>query len=1198
MVYNPIREPGTRSIEKPSGRKSVGLVLASLHTGASVAAWPGVADAAERADVDLFCFPGGRIGLRDAYEASRNAIYDLAAEAPLDGALIWASTLSGADTTEAVEGFIDRYRDIPLASLSAGVEGVPIVTFDYYGGMREAVEHAAVHHGYRRIAFVRGPERHLGAQERYQAYLDTLKRLSLPEDPRLVSSPWPWDSGASAARELLDARGLKPGADFDALIAASDLMALWAVRELQSRGCRIPEDVAVIGMNNTIESRLTSPSLTTVDCPFAEMGALGLSVLLEGIERRSSGTGRPPRADERKLETKLVRRRSCGCEPAPPAVDDEPAAPGESAVGEAARAAGVSGRLERDWVGPLAEAWEAAVSGGGPAEDARFLDVLGRIADRSMRAGMEIGRWQGAITALRRSALRRAARAGEAPADRDRMEELAGRARVLVAEAAERSQAYRSWELERRDDALRALDHELVASLEPRGLSRILMDKLPPLGIESAYVCRYADYGPDGRAAMVAGFRDGRDLSGDAELSAPFPAGDLLPRGAFPDRRLSYVVEPLFFHDSPIGYALFEIGNRAGVVYERLRDSVSDALRGALMFERVEAARAEAVRADRIKSRLLTNVTHELRSPVDMILRGARKLLEELGPAGPKAAAEAERIRASAEHQKRLVNDLLDLSRAEIDELDLSLAPLDPEPALREVFGLFASQASPSVEWRIDLPPRLPLVMADEFRFRQVLINLLGNAAKFTRSGSIALSARIAPPEIRISVADTGPGIPEDMLPSIFEPFVSLGAAGGEDGGPKGVGLGLSIARHIAALHSGRLEAASEPGRGATFTLSLPLPAADGRPAREPAAARGAGRPGCILLVSSSEGVPPEIAALAAERGLAVRRIGMREIEEGGLEGVAPAAIAWDSSAAGPEERMLFRALRQESALMSAPLIVFGRDGGASALVDRLGAAEVVEAAALFGSSRADPGAPIVAADDDARALEELRSTLERAFPGARIIEAGDGEEALAAARASRPRLVALDLSMPGLSGIEVIRRMRADERLCSVPAILITSKTITLDDVRAIEGRGRVVLRNKGVLGEDEAAREAVAAAAGDSLLPAATSAIVKKAVAFLNARYSGQLTRWQVAQSVNASEDYLSRVFRRELGLTPWEYLTRLRIKRAKELLMSDADAISAVGAKVGFPDAAYFSRVFKKVTGSTPQAFREGGGPGGGP
>lgn len=1162
-------------------------MLASLHTGASVAAWPGVAQAAERADVDLFCFPGGRIGLRDGYEASRNAIYDLAAGAPLDGALIWASTLSGADTAQAVDRFIDRYRDIPLVSLSTGVEGVPIVTFDFYGGMRDAVAHAAVVHGYRRIAFIRGPELHPGAQERYRAYLDTLRDLSLAVDPRLVSSPYPWDSGALAARELLDERRLAPGADFDALVAASDLMALWAVRELQSRGYRIPEDVAALGMNNSIESRLTTPPLTTVDCPFAELGALGFSVLLDLIRNRSAGS-RAPEPEVRKLRTRLMARRSCGCLPSTLAAAEAAPDRGDPEAAVVAAAAGVSERLERDWVRPLAEAWDAAVAeAGGRAEEARFLDVLGRILDRATRAGMEIGNWQGAVSALRRATLGRTG-----PAYRDRLEELAGQARILVAEAAERSQAYRAWELERRDDALRALDHELLGSFEPRALSGILRESLPRLGIGSAFVCRYEDYGPEGRASLVAGFKDGRDIDGPP--SALFPARDLLPPGAFPDRRLSYVVEPLFFHDAPIGYALFEIGNGAGVVYERLRDSVSNALRGALMFERVEDARAKAVRADQIKSRLLTNVTHELRTPVDLILRGSRRLLGDARTDKAAADAEIERIRASAEHQKRLVDDLLDLSRAEIDELDVSLRPLDPEAALREVFGLFESQSPPSVEWRLDIPSRVPLIMADDFRFRQILMNLLGNAAKFTTSGSVTLSAEIVPPELRISVADTGPGIPEDLLPCIFDPFVSIGSAGRKEGDRRGVGLGLSIARHIAALHSGRLEVESRPGQGATFTLSLPLPVLEGRSARVEGADSNASRPpDCVLFVSSSDSVPPEIAQHASSLGLAVRRVGLKEVEDGALDAIEPAAIAWESSPSSPEERMLFRRIRQDRRLASLPLLVFGGSGGTSALVDRLSPRDIV-GAAMCCAGGAGPGAPIVAADDDAEALESLRATLAEAFPGAEIVTTRDGEEALAAARERRPRLVALDLSMPGLSGIEVIRRMRADEGLYSIPAILITSKTITLDDVRAIEGQGRVVLRNKGILNEEEAAREAALAASGESLLPANTSAIVKKAVAFLNSRYSSPLTRWQVAQSVNTSEDYLSRIFRRELGLSPWEYLTRLRIQRAKELLMSDADSVALVGAKVGFPDAAYFSRVFKKVTGSTPQAFRDGATP----
>ncbi len=845
-------------------------------------------------------------------------------------------------------------------------------------------------------------------------------------------------------------------------------------------------------------------------------------------------------------------------------------------------------RLERDWARPLAEAWLAAsAASGGAREGERFLDLFGRVMERAARAGMEIGPWQEAITVLR----------GSAP-DGRRSEALAARARVLAAEAAERCQANRAWELERRDDALRDLDHELLVSFGSRGLSGILRDRLPALGVESAFVCRYEDYGPEGRASLAAGFADGRDLG--SPPSEPFPAVDLLPAGAFPDRRLSYVVEPLFFHDAPIGYALFEIGNRAGVVYERLRDSVSNALRGALMFERVEEAREKAVRADRIKSRLLSNVTHELRTPVDMTLRGARKLLGGAMAEDPSSRGELERIRASAEHQKRLVDDLLDLSRAEIDELDLSLAPLDPEAILRECFGLFASQSPPEVEWRLELPGRMPLIMADGFRFRQILMNLLGNAAKFTASGSVTLRAEIAPPEMRVSVSDTGPGIPEETLPFIFEPFVSVGPETGSEGGRRGTGLGLSIARHIAVLHSGALEAESRPGSGSTFTLSLPLPS--GEIAGEGGARAPSGGRGLILLVSSSERIPPEIAAIADSRGLDIRRVDPNAADGAAAAGgaaapgaAAVAAIAWDSSESEHGERMLFRRLRQDPAYASLPLIVLGGSGAASALVDRLSPAEIAGAAALCGSARAARGAsPILAADDDAEALESLRAILAEAFPGAEIATAGDGEEALRIIRSIKPRLVALDLSMPGLSGIEVIKRMRSDESLCSIPAILVTGKTITLDDVRELEGRSRVIMRNKGVLSAEEAAREAALAASGESMLPAGTSAIVKKAVAFLNARYPSPLTRWQVAQSVNASEDYLSRVFRRELGLTPWEYLTRLRVQRAKELLMTGTDAVALVGAKVGFPDPAYFSRVFKKATGMAPQAFREGSKP----
>ncbi len=1175
-----------RSANKLGGRTSVGFVLASLHTGASIAAWPGVARAAELADVNLFCFPGGRLGLRAGYEASRNAIYDLAARSPIDGALIWASSLSGAATAvPALDEFVDRYRDIAVASLSSGVSGLPIVTFDYYAGMRDAIVHAATAHGYSRMAFVRGPAGHPGAEERRRAFSDTLRELGLEEDPRLSSSPFPWESGALAARELLDDRGLIPGRDFDVLIVSSDLMALAAIKELQSRGYRVPEDVAILGINNGVESRIAAPPLTTADCPFAELGALGLATVLEAIAARRDGPGAAP-PSSRRLKPRLIVRRSCGC----PSSSNPPAAgAGRSLEEGIAAEVGLEPERARDWVAPLVESWRDAVRGAGPE---RFIDLLGRVLDRTAHADMDMGPWQAAISMLRLDALG-AVGGSEGSPLRDALEETAGQARILVAEAAERAHAFRAWERDRADLELRELDHELLMALDARRIGEILRRALPGLGIRSAYLCRYegleseGPVGASGAASLVAGFRDGQDLDPPPES---FPAADLLPREAFPDRRLSYVVEPLFFRDSPIGYALFEIGGATGAIYERLRDSVSNALRSVLLFERVEDARERAERADGIKTRLLTSVTHELRAPVDMILRGTERLLQggsSLG-IGPETAAELERITRGAEHERRLVGDLLDFSRAEIDELDIDRRPIDAEALIREVFGLYASKARPEAPWRLELPERMPVIMADALRLRQILTNLLSNAEKYAGGSSVVLSAHVEPPDLVIRVADGGPGIASDRLPHLFEPFVSQGQGG--------VGLGLSIARHLALLHFGSLEAGNAPGGpsggGAVFTLTLPLPDASSlSKAAEGGRTRRDARP-CVLLISSSDEAPPEIVATAAARGLSIRRVRIKDTEDGTLDGLEAAAVAWDSSSPSAEEAALFRRLRRRPRLASLPFLLYGGQRAAAAIVDKAsGVSSLSEALSLTlpGDGEASQ-ASIVVADDDEASLASLRTALERSFPGAELRTAADGRAAWELLKAKRPLVAVLDISMPGMTGIEVVKRMRADDQLRSVPAILLTSKVISMEDVRAIEASSRVLLGNKGVISDEAAAAEASRIAYGSGCLPAGTSAIVKRSVAFINERYSSSLTRWQVSEAVNASEDYLTRVFRKELGITPWEYLTRLRIERAKDFLASGSDSVALIGARVGFPDQAYFSRVFKKVTGMSPQAYRD--------
>jgi AraC-like DNA-binding protein len=188
--------------------------------------------------------------------------------------------------------------------------------------------------------------------------------------------------------------------------------------------------------------------------------------------------------------------------------------------------------------------------------------------------------------------------------------------------------------------------------------------------------------------------------------------------------------------------------------------------------------------------------------------------------------------------------------------------------------------------------------------------------------------------------------------------------------------------------------------------------------------------------------------------------------------------------------------------------------------------------------------------------------------------------------------LAVLYIVMPPPDGFRLLEKMRGDPRLAGVPVLLLTDKVVTMEDISRIEFHPRLALRNKGILSPGEAEEDIRRLAEGREWLPAPTGAVAKRSIAYLNRNYPRALTRWKLAEAVGVSEDYLTRVFRAETGMTPWDYLARLRIAKAGELLLSGAESVGSIAARVGIADQAYFTRVFRKVTGMTPQAFRSSG------
>src|SRR6266545_5973723 len=286
-------------------RQNRRITLALLTQGAidpnNRSIWSGAAAAARDTGVNLICYPGRTVSSPAEFEAQRNVIYRMVDVQTVDGLVFWG--LNPWVDIDKTYAFIRRFRPMPVVTAGIVLEGIPASTVDNYHGMREVVTHMITAHNRRRIPFIRGPAVHQEAIERYQAYVDVLKEYNIPFDPQLVyQGDFRESSGVQAAKTLLDERRVM----FDALVGASDNMAIGAMKTLQARGLRIPADVSIAGLNGEEQGLVITPPLTTCPLHFYEQAyqaTLMVVSLLQGRDVQLKVV----------LPTHLVVRQSCGC---------------------------------------------------------------------------------------------------------------------------------------------------------------------------------------------------------------------------------------------------------------------------------------------------------------------------------------------------------------------------------------------------------------------------------------------------------------------------------------------------------------------------------------------------------------------------------------------------------------------------------------------------------------------------------------------------------------------------------------------------------------------------------------------------------------------------------------------------------------------------------------------------------------------
>ncbi|HEC33386.1 MAG TPA: response regulator [Chloroflexi bacterium] len=493
---------------------------------------------------------------------------------------------------------------------------------------------------------------------------------------------------------------------------------------------------------------------------------------------------------------------------------------------------------------------------------------------------------------------------------------------------------------------------------------------------------------------------------------------------------------------------------------------------------------------DRLKSQFLANMSHELRTPLNSIIGFSRVILKGIdGPLTDLQRQDLEAIYNSGQHLLGLINDILDISKIEAGRMELSFEQMD----LADIIGGVMSTAialvkDKPVELQQSVPVDLPHITGDSRRIRQVLLNLVSNAAKFTDQGFIRVEAWADEEFVTVRVSDSGMGIPPEKLPRVFEAFTQVDTSPARKHG--GTGLGLTISKSFVELHGGQIWAESEVGKGSTFTFVLPIQGPpflreeEKFPAEEaPASEEQPEKAGkLVLCVDDDQGVITLFRRYLHKRGY--RIVGLtdptRVVEE--TKRLKPYAITLDVMMPDKDGWQVIRELKADPETCHVPVIMCtivseqGRGmslGAADYLVKPVLEQDLL--AALDRLDREEGCHRVLVVDDQ----EEDRSLLRRMIEsqeGYKVVEAASGREAIALVQRLRPHIIVLDLLMPDVDGFAVLEAVKADEVTRSIPIIIVTAKELTEEDHQLLNHRIAALIQ-KGVLEQEELLEDVVAA-------------------------------------------------------------------------------------------------------------------------
>ena len=477
------------------------------------------------------------------------------------------------------------------------------------------------------------------------------------------------------------------------------------------------------------------------------------------------------------------------------------------------------------------------------------------------------------------------------------------------------------------------------------------------------------------------------------------------------------------------------------------------------LYEQLEAASQH-------KSAFLANMSHELRTPLNAVI-GYSEMLQEIAEDDglDQLLPDLTKIRDAGRHLLNLINDILDLSKIEAGKMDLYLEEVDLAVLIEEVAAIVEPLAATGGNrFEIIGEPR-GIFYTDRTKLKQSLLNLLGNASKFTEGGRIALELRAGTEELSFIVSDTGIGMNEEHLGRLFQAFSQADASTTRRYG--GTGLGLAITKHFCEMLGGRIAVESTPDQGSIFTITLPLmPVPAAAPAGEPVAApllESSDQRALVMVVDDDPSSRHLLASIVRRERYRVIEAADGEVALALAREHRPDIITLDVLIPRLDGWAVLAALKSDVELRDIPVIIV------TVLADRgialsLGAAEFVtkpvDRARLATVIRQNvPGTgTVLVVDDDPDSRGLVRRHLDKL--GWSVAEAAEGGDALAwLARNPPPALILLDLMMPGMDGFAFLDEIGNYAEWRDIPIVILTAKQLGAAERELLAGRAREII-------------------------------------------------------------------------------------------------------------------------------------------